>query len=89
MCGYVCMNAGAQGRVFALTASCLRGKLIPPVLISEAHCFCCFAIIGVTQLSCFTYYPAFLFFFFFLLVTTKSRTELNPQQEIILTGVKT
>ncbi len=81
------MNAGGQVRVLALTASCLRGKLIPPVLISEASCFGCFAIIVVTQLSSLIYNP--VFFFFFLLVTTKSRIELNPQQEIIFTRVKT
>ncbi len=82
------MNAGAQGRAFALTTSCLRGKLIPPVRISEASCFGCFAIIVVTQLSCLIYKPVFFFSFFFLLVTTKNRIELNPQQEIILTRVK-
>ncbi len=82
------MNAGAEGRVLALTASCLRGTVIPPVLTSEASCFGCFAIIVVTQLFLFDLLPIFSFSFF-LSVTTKSRIELNPQQESILTLVKT
>ncbi len=84
MCRYVCMNAGAQGRVFALTASCLRGKLIPPIL---THCFGWFNIVFFSWLN-------FLARFFAPCSSSpsswqsKTHIELNPQQEIILTQAK-